>query len=255
MQAVLDAEADTLAAVVYEPVLQAAGGMNLYSPDLLRRLRAWADANGVYLIADEIAAGFGRLGPILASHLVPPAAGHETLCFSPPDFAVLSKGLTGGWGPMSVVVTTDTVYDLFYDRYDTGRAFLHSNTFAGHALAVAAANAALDAYATEGVRENVDAVGGRLHAALRAAAADRPTLANVRRLGMVAAVDLRARDGSALDPADRTGYAVYRAAIRGGALLRSLGDTMYLFPPLNTDAATAQRCVEILLAAIDEVLA
>ncbi len=167
VQAVLDAEADTLAAIVYEPVLQAAGGINLYSPDLLHRLRAWADANGVYLIADEIAAGFGRLGPILASHLVPPAGGHEALCFSPPDFAVLSKGLTGGWGPMSVVVTTDDVYDLFYDRYDTGRAFLHSNTFAGHALAVAAANAALDAYATEGVRENVDAVGGRLHAALR----------------------------------------------------------------------------------------
>ena len=252
LQAALDAEADTLAAVVYEPVLQAAGGMNLYSPDLLTRLRGWADERGVCLIADEIAAGFGRLGPILASHLAPPAPGAAG--FAAPDFAVLSKGLTGGWGPMSVVVTTDAVYELFYGAYATGKAFLHSNTFAGHALAVAAANAALDAYATEGVRENVDAVGARLHAGLREAAASRRTLQNVRRLGMVAAVDLRRPDGTPLDPADRTGYAVYRAAVRGGALLRPLGDTMYLFPPLNTDAETADRLARILLDAVDAVL-
>ena len=255
VEAALDAEADALAAIIYEPVLQAAGGMRLYSPDLLSRLRRWADANAVYLIADEIAAGFGRLGPMLASHLAPPA--RENSCFAEPDFAVLSKGLTGGYGPMSVVVTTDAVYDLFYAPYATGRAFLHSNTFAGHALGVAAAHAALDAYATEGVRENVEAVGGRMHERLVAAAAERRTLANVRRLGMVAACELRRPDGppgGPLDPADRTGYAVYRAAVRGGVLLRPLGDTMYLFPPLNTPAEVADRLVDTLLAAVDAVL-
>ena len=256
VEAALDAEAGGLAAVVYEPVLQAAGGMRLYSPDLLTRLRRWADANGVYLIADEIAAGFGRLGPILASHLAPPPGSPSSpkARFAEPDFAVLSKGLTGGYGPMSVVVTTDAVYDLFYDRYATGKAFLHSNTFAGHALGVAAAHAALDAYATEGVRENVEAVGGRVHRRLREAAAARSTVSGVRRLGMVAAFELRRPGGGALDPADRTGYAVYRAAVGRGALLRPLGDTMYLFPPLNTPAAVADRLVDALLAAVDAVL-
>ncbi|BAM02709.1 aminotransferase class III-fold pyridoxal phosphate-dependent enzyme [Phycisphaera mikurensis] len=256
VEAALDAVRHNLAAVIYEPVLQAAGGMTLYSPDLLTRLRRWADGNGVYLIADEIAAGFGRLGPMLASHLAPPPDARDRSAgrFAAPDFAVLSKGLSGGYGPMSMVVTTDAVYELFYDRYETGKAFLHSNTFAGHALGVAAAHAALDAYATEGVRENVDAVGARLHAGLLAAAADRPTLTHVRRLGMVAAVDLRRADGGPLDPADRTGYAVYRAAVRGGALLRPLVDTMYLFPPLNTDAATADRLLAVLLGAVDAVL-
>lgn len=256
LEAALNAEADTLAAVIYEPVLQAAGGMNLYSPDLLTRLRGWADAHGVFLIADEIAAGFGRLGPMLASHLAPaPDPGfRRAWCFAAPDFAVLSKGLTGGYGPMSMVVTTDAIYELFYDTYASGRAFLHSNTFAGHALGVAAALAALDAYATEGVRENVEAVGARLHAGLRAAAAERRTLTHVRRLGMVLAADLRRADGERLNPADRTGYAVYQAAVRGGALLRPLGDTMYLFPPLNTDAAVADRLLATLLHAVDAVL-
>jgi adenosylmethionine-8-amino-7-oxononanoate aminotransferase len=92
IQAALEAQAETLAAIVYEPVLQAAGGMRLFSPDLLRRLRGWAVAHGVYLIADEIAAVMGRLGAMLASHLVEGAGRASTAAL--PDFAVLSKGLT-----------------------------------------------------------------------------------------------------------------------------------------------------------------
>ena len=128
----LAVEADRLAAIIYEPVLQAAGGMLFFSPDLLRRLRTWADANGVYLIADEIASGMGRLGAILASHL----AGAAAL----PDFAALSKGLTAGVLPLSAVLTTDAIYDLFDADYAEGRAFLHSNTYTGNALGGPAAS-------------------------------------------------------------------------------------------------------------------
>src|ERR1700745_2843072 len=105
--------------------------MLVFTPDLLRRLRSWADAHGVYLIADEIAAGMGRLGGMLASHLVDGAGRGATGALA--DFAVLSKGLTAGVLPLSAVLTTDAIYALFDADYGEGRAFLHSNTFTGHA--------------------------------------------------------------------------------------------------------------------------
>jgi len=239
LAAELDRQADTLAAIVYEPVLQAAGGMRLYSPDLLRRLRSWADAHGVFLIADEIAAGMGRLGAILASHLV--EGGGRTSTAALPDFGVLSKGLTAGVLPLSAVLTTDAIYGLFDADYGDGRAFLHSNTFTGNALAVAVALAVLDVFADEDVLGRVAARGPGLVAALQKIAAERPYLRDVRGCGMVAAVDIRDTDGRALDPRRRTGWHVYREAVRRGALLRPLGDTMYLFPPLTaTDDETGE---------------
>ncbi|HEY4186508.1 MAG TPA: aminotransferase class III-fold pyridoxal phosphate-dependent enzyme [Polyangia bacterium] len=238
----------TLAAVIYEPVLQAAGGMRLYSPDLLVRLRRWADAHGVYLIADEIAAGMGRLGTMLASHLAP--APRSAL----PDFALLSKGLTAGFLPLSAVLTTNEIFACFDGDWAERRAFLHSNTHTGNALGIAAALGALDAYATEEVLPRVAVEGARLRALLAGVVAARATLAGMRGCGMVAAVDLRAADGGVLEPARRTGYRVYREAVARGALLRPLGDTLYLCPPLNTPAEDLDRMVAILAASVDAVL-
>jgi adenosylmethionine---8-amino-7-oxononanoate aminotransferase len=251
IEAALDGQADTLAAIIYEPVLQAAGGMLLFSPDLLRRLRAWADAHGVYLIADEIAAGMGRLGAVLASHLAE-GVGRTSLA-ALPDFAVLSKGLTAGVLPLSAVLTTDAIYALFESDYAEGRAFLHSNTFTGNALAVAVALAVLDVFAEDAVLGQVAARGPRLSAAMHKIAADRLYLRNVRGCGMVAAVDIRDADGRALDPRRRTGYHVYREAVRRGALLRPLGDTMYLFPPLTVTDAEVDQMAAILGDSLDAV--
>jgi adenosylmethionine-8-amino-7-oxononanoate aminotransferase len=247
IEAQLEVTSASLAAIVYEPVLQAAGGMLLYSPDLLRRLRAWATAHGVFLIADEIAAGLGRCGPMLASNL----AGDGATAL--PDFAVLSKGLTGGFLPLSAVLTTDAIYALFDADYGDRRAFLHSNTYTGNALAVAVANAALDVIDEERILDQVAVNGPRLQAALAAVAASRPFMTGVRGCGMVAAVDLCAPGGAALDPSRRTGYAVYRAAVARGALLRPLGDTLYLFPPLTTTADEIDQLAEILAASADDV--
>jgi adenosylmethionine-8-amino-7-oxononanoate aminotransferase len=241
IEAQLAAQADQLAAVVYEPVLQGAGGMRLYSPDLLRRLRAWADAHEVYLIADEIAAGMGRCGTMLAGALAGPGI--------QPDFAVLSKGLTGGSLPLSAVLTTDAIYACFLGDYASGRAFLHSNTYTGNALAVAVANAALDVYADEDVLGQVASRGPQLLAGLQRLAEDRPFLRHARGVGMMAAIDITGRE-----PAARTGYQVYQAAVARGALLPPLGDTLYLFPPLTTDAATIERLIGILGEALDAVL-
>lgn len=248
--------AGRLAAVVYEPVLQGAGGMLPVSPDLLPRLRRWADGHGVYLIADEIAAGMGRCGAMLASHLADaewsPArwSGREAL----PDFAVVSKGLTGGVLPLSAVLTSDAIYDLFWAEYHDRKAFLHSNTWTGNALAVAVANAALDVFVEEDVLGRVARNGAMLREGMAELARSRPWLRNVRGVGMMAAADLTEAGGAALDPRKRTGFAVYQAAVRRGALLRNLGDTMYLFPPLNTDPADLQAMLTILGASVDEVM-
>jgi adenosylmethionine-8-amino-7-oxononanoate aminotransferase len=252
IQAALDAQADTLAAIVYEPVLQAAGGMLFFSPDLLRRLRAWADARGVYLIADEIAAGMGRLGAMLASHLAGVAAAPSPAAL--PDFAVLSKGLTAGVLPLSAVLTTDAVYDLFDADYAAGRAFLHSNTFTGNALAVAVAVAVLDVFADDDVLGGVSARAPRLRAAVQAIAADRPYLRNARACGMVAALDIRDAAGQPLDARRRTGWHVYREAVRRGALLRPLGDTMYLFPPLTATDTEIDEMAAILRQSLDAIV-
>jgi adenosylmethionine-8-amino-7-oxononanoate aminotransferase len=240
----LDQLAPTLAAIIYEPVLQAAGGMRLYSPALLSRLRQWSREHGVYLIADEIAAGMGRLGAMLASHLAP-ADGL-------PDFAVLSKGLTAGFLPLSAVLTTDEIYAIF-DGDSLASAFLHSNTWTGNALGVAAALAALDVYADEDILTAVRSGGAILRQELAALVQGRPHLRRPRSAGMMAAVDLAGSDGRPLDPRLRTGRRVYREAVARGALLRPLADTMYLFPPLNTRADDLRAMVAVLAESVDAV--
>jgi adenosylmethionine-8-amino-7-oxononanoate aminotransferase len=237
-----------LAAIVYEPVLQAAGGMRVYSPDLLRRLRAFTDHHGIYLIADEIAAGMGRCGAMLASHLAAPFDS------ALPDFAVLSKGLTGGFLPLSAVLTTDAIRQLFDGQPGDGRAFLHSNTYTGNALGVAVALAALEVYEEERILDQVAATGPALRAAVAALAARRPDLRHPRGCGMVAAIDLTDVAGNPRDPRARTGYQVCREAMRRGALLRPLGDTLYLFPPLTATPAEIEELAGILGESVDAVV-
>lgn len=231
--------------------MQGAGGMVLYSPDLLSRLRAWCDAHDVYLIADEIAAGSYRLGKFLASTL----AADRPL----PDFACLSKGLTAGTIPLSAVLTTQPIYDLFDADYHTHRAFMHSNTYTGNALAVAAANAALDAYLDDDIPARADRLTAELTARV-ADVANRVNAANlsltchhVRGLGGLAALSLADAHGSPLPAEARTGYQVYRHAVPRGALLRPLGDTLYLLPPLNTPDDQLDRMAEIMHDAIRDV--
>jgi len=212
-----------------------------------RRLRTWADRNEVYLIADEIAAGMGRCGAQLASHL----AGVDAAL---PDFAVISKGLTGGMLPLTAVLTTDEVYGRFLADYQELKAFLHSNTYTGNALAIAVGNAVFDAFAEDDVLSHVARTGPALRRCLETVAERTGCLHDIRGVGMIAAADLHARDGSALDPKARTGYQVYQAAVERGALLRPLGDTLYLFPPLIIDESTIDRLADIASASIEAVL-
>ena len=243
-----------LAAIVYEPILQAAGGMRFYSPDFLARLCAWAKAHDVFLIADEIASGWGRLGTMLATHLVTglPAAGAASVLW--PDFVAVSKGLTAGFSPLSAVLTRDDIAALFDGPFDAGRSFLHSNTYTGHALGLAAASATLDAFDEERVLEGVKLRADLLARELNEAAGARPWMRGLRHLGLVAAFDLTAVDGTPLDPARRTGRRVQQEAFRRGVFLRPLGDTLYLFPPLNVGLTELEEMIAGLLGAADAIL-
>ncbi|HHD72611.1 MAG TPA: adenosylmethionine--8-amino-7-oxononanoate transaminase, partial [Epsilonproteobacteria bacterium] len=137
----LDHRGEEIAALILEPLIQGAGGMHMYHPDYLKGARALTETYGIHLIADEIMTGFGRTGTMFAC---------EQAEISP-DFMLLSKGLTGGYLPLSVVLTSDEVYSAFYCDYSENKAFLHSHSYTGNPLACSAALATLDIFEGEDI--------------------------------------------------------------------------------------------------------
>lgn len=222
MEQLLAERAEEICAVIVEPLVQCAGGMRMYDPIYLSLLRAACDRAGVHLVADEIAVGFGRTGTLFACE----QAGIT------PDFLLLGKGLTGGYLPLSAVLTTDQVYCAFYDDYQKLNAFLHSHSYTGNPLACRAALATLDLF------EQLDTVTAnrRLAQTMAAAAAplaSHPHVAEVRQAGMILAVEL-VRDKLTRAPypwQERRGLRVYQHALSRGALLRPLGNVVYFMPP------------------------
>ena len=211
-----------IAAVIVEPLIQGAGGMRMYHPVYLKLLREACDRYEVHLIHDEIAVGFGRTGTMFACE----QAGIT------PDFLCLSKALTGGYLPMAAVLTTDKLYQAFYDDYSTLRAFLHSHTYTGNPLACAAALATLDIFAEDNVIEANRALATRM-ASATAHLADHPHVAEVRQTGMALAIEMVQDKPTrvAYPWQERRGLRVYEHALQRGALLRPLGSVVYFLPP------------------------
>ena len=225
----------TTAALIVEPLVQGASGMVMYDASFLRRARELCTRFGVHVIADEIMAGFGRTGTMFAWEQAGAAA---------PDFLCLSKGLTGGYLPLSCVLSTDDVYQAFYAD-ETARGFLHSHSYTGNALACRAALAVLDIFEHDGV------LAANLSKAQRwgAAAAPIATHAKVRdfrRTGMIWAFEV---------DSGRPDFArwFFAEALTRGLLLRPIGRTVYFMPPyITTDdefALLCARTVDILDAA------
>lgn len=237
----LEAKAASLAAIIFEPVVQGAGGMQIYSPDFLKRLRLWTRERGIHLIADEIMTGFGRTGKPLACQ-------HGDIEV---DFICLSKGLTSGWMPLSAVLCPNSIYDLFYDDYESGKAFMHSNTYCGNALAAAAALATLKVYDDEGWMHGAHGLQDKMMNRWKDLAEKTGRLKNLRGIGGVVAAELR------LEPEEeqqRMGYRIYQEAIKRGALLRPLGNTLYWFPPLNVKDSELDHLEQVSFEAIAAVL-
>lgn len=226
LEALLARHPGEVCAVIVEPLVQCAGSMRMHDPAYLVELRAICDRHRVHLVADEIAVGFGRTGTMFACEQAGIA----------PDFLCLSKGLTGGFLPLSVVLTTDEVYDAFYDEYATLRAFLHSHSYTGNPLACAAALATLELFAASDVLGDNRARAAAMRAGV-ATLQDHPHVAEIRQAGMILAIEL-VRERATRQPyawQERRGLKVYQHGLAHGVLLRPLGQVVYFMPPYVVD--------------------
>jgi adenosylmethionine-8-amino-7-oxononanoate aminotransferase len=242
MEAALERYAHETCAVIIEPLVQCAGGMRMYDPVYLKLLREACNRYQVHLIADEIAVGFGRTGTMFAC---------EQADISP-DFICLSKGLTGGYLPLSVVLTTNGIYSAFYDEYASLRAFLHSHSYTGNPLACAAALANLQIFKDEDVI-NRNRTLSKAMAEKTQCLNDHPHVGDVRQTGMIVAIEIiKDKKNKAAYPwQERRGLGVYEYALSKGCLLRPLGNILYFMPPYVINPEQIQELVKIAEAGIN----
>ncbi len=204
-----------IASVVIEPLVQCAGSMKMYNPSYITKLRTICDEEGVFLIADEIAVGFGRTGSMFACE----QAGIS------PDFLCLSKGITGGYMPLSCVLFTQDIYDAFYCDYNEGKSFLDSHSYTGNTLACAVANAVLDIFENDNIieknREKIDLIRD-----LTKPLEKLSNVKEVRQRGMICAIELQGYDAK-----ERIGLKFFQEALKEGIYIRPLGNIIYFMPP------------------------
>ena len=236
--AMVAAHASELAAVIVEPLVQGAAGMQLADPDGLRALGAACREHDVLLICDEVATGFGRTGSLFASEQ----------CDLRPDLLVLGKGLTAGYLPMSATVASGRVFDAFLGPDLSERTLYHGHSYSGNALAAAVALRHLELLDAWSVLDNVRARSEELRGLLDDRVAPHPAVKEVRLRGLMGGVELA-------PPADglRWGRRVCAAAVERGVLLRPLGDVVVLMPPLTVTSEELHRTVHALTDALDEV--
>jgi adenosylmethionine-8-amino-7-oxononanoate aminotransferase len=217
-------EGDTIAALIVEPLVQAAAGMIMHPPGFLAGLRRLTRAHGILLIADEVAVGFGRTGKMFACE-------HEDVT---PDFLCLAKGLTAGYLPLAATLTTSEIWHAFLGTYEQSRTFYHGHTYSGNPLGAAVALANLDLFEREQTLARLPEKVARLNEHLRAIE-KLPHVGNVRQRGLIGAVEL-VQDAAAKVPFpwhEKRGIRVCEFARRQGVLLRPLGNVIVIMPPLS----------------------
>jgi adenosylmethionine-8-amino-7-oxononanoate aminotransferase len=227
MASLLAEHGTRVSAVIVEPLVQGAGGMLMYEPEYLARLRELCDEHGVLLICDEVATGFGRTGTMFACE-------HANIS---PDLMCVGKGLTGGYLPLAATLATERIYEGFLGRPDELRTFFHGHTFTGNPLACAAGIATLQTFELERTLEAMQPKIALLQRLLDQQVASLDAVAEVRQRGLMVGIELISR------PADeRLGHKVTLAARRRGAAIRPLGDVIVLMPApaMITAAAIAE---------------
>ena len=233
-------------AILVEPLLQGSAGMKIYPPLYLKKLREQCDKYNVHLLADEIATGFGRTGKMFAFE-------HAGVS---PDIMCLSKGITGGYMPMAMFVTTQKIYDAFYDDYNSGKAFMHSHTYSGNPLACSAANAVLDLFNSENILEKAQEKAIYFNKIIKEKFLLHKNVGEVRNLGLINAIEL-VKDKTTKEPFEselRIGYQIYKKALRKGVLLRPLGNVIYFNPPLTIEQKDMEFVTDIALECLNQVL-
>jgi adenosylmethionine-8-amino-7-oxononanoate aminotransferase len=243
MEQALEQYANEVCAVIIEPLVQCAGNMRMYHPIYLTLLREACDRYGVHLIADEIAVGFGRTGTLFAC---------EQANITP-DFLCLSKGITGGYLPLAAVLTHENIYQAFYAEYQQFKAFLHSHSYTGNALACRAALATMEIFEREPVIERNQVLAAHLKQSTEIFT-DHPHIAEVRQTGMIVALEM-VKNKQTREPypwQERRGLQVYLSALKQGALIRPLSDVIYFMPPYVITEDEIDHMVKIAYQAIEQ---
>lgn len=223
MKKTVEENHEEISAVIIEPMVQGAGGIKIYSPKYLKKLRTLCDDYDINLIVDEIAMGMGRTGTMFASE-------HAGIT---PDLMTISKGITAGYLPLALTLMTDKIYDAFYDDYTSGRSFIHSHSYSGNALACSVAVETLKIFEEENILEKNKVKSQFLRKICEEKLLDIPYVGEYRQIGMVGAIELvQDKESKERFPwEDRVGYEIYKIALRKGVMIRPMGDVIYFMPP------------------------
>ncbi|WP_078382047.1 adenosylmethionine--8-amino-7-oxononanoate transaminase [Sutcliffiella halmapala] len=233
-----------LAAIIIEPLIQAAAGMKMYPPTYLKKLKELCLRYDVHLIADEVAVGFGRTGTMFACEQADIT----------PDFMCLAKGLTGGYLPLSAVLTTEDVYDAFYDDYESMKAFLHSHSYTGNPLACRVALEVLQIFEDDNYLDEIQEKGAYMNELASKVFNHQPYLGEYRQTGMVGAIEL-VKDKvtkESFPSEERIGYKIYQIALEKGLLLRPLGNVLYFMPPYVITKEEINKMISITNEAVQQ---
>ena len=233
-------------ALIVEPLLQGAAGMRIYPAKYLANLRTLCDNYDVLLIVDEIATGFGRTGKLFACE-------HAGIS---PDIMCISKGLTGGYMPMAITITTDKIYQAFYAHYSEGKAFMHSHTYSGNPLGCSAALAVLKILREEDILKKANVQAKYLNKELKTALSSCKYVGEIRTIGLINAIELVKNQTTkeSFDSSLRIGYQIYKKALERGLILRPLGNVLYFNPPLTIEKEDIDRSIDILVTSIQCIL-
>jgi adenosylmethionine-8-amino-7-oxononanoate aminotransferase len=235
LRSLLAEHGERCAAVIVEPLVQGAAGMLLAPPGYLRAVRELCDEFGVLLVCDEVATGFGRTGTMFACE-------QEGVA---PDLMCVAKGLTGGYLPLAATLATERIYEGFLGRHEELRTFFHGHTYTGNPLACAAALATLHIFEQERTLARLQPKIALLAQMLAEHVAPLPAVREIRQKGFMVGIQLEPFPLPA-----RIGHQVTLAARERGAIIRPLGDTVVLMPPLCIEPGELRRLVEITAAAI-----
>ena len=239
LEALLEIEHHNIAAIIVEPLVQCAGQMAMHSPEYLRLVRSLCDHFNIHLIADEIAVGCGRSGKFFACE-------HAGIW---PDFLTLSKGISGGYLPLSLSMTTDTIYRAFYGDH-TQQGFLHSHSYTGNPLACSAALACLDIFATESVLEkNIERSDDLANAFAWAKEDNR--IEYWRQQGMILAFDIKS---DLLKNPNTFSREMFSASLKTGLLIRPIANTIYVMPPYILSTEETMHMGVSIKHALEQVL-
>ncbi|MGB9716191.1 MAG: adenosylmethionine--8-amino-7-oxononanoate transaminase [Thermodesulfovibrionales bacterium] len=244
MEDILEAHSKEIAALIIEPMIQAAGGMIKSPPGYLKGVRELCTTYNILMIADEVATGFGRTGKMFACE-------HEGIV---PDLLCLSKGITGGYMPLAVTITTDEIYEAFLGEFKDLKTFFHGHSYTGNPLACAAAIACLDLFKREDTLKKLKKKAKILESWLKKML-NLKHVGDVRGIGLMAGIELvkNKKTKEPYDWGEKIGWRVAYHAREKGVIIRPLGNVVVVMPPLSISIENLNQLLKVIKDSIVSV--